>query len=55
MTNSADHQTESAEFDQALDWLINWAMGADPEARDHFFHICDGTSESCGCKYAGEA
>lgn len=40
--------------DLALDWLVNWAMGQDSDARDHYFHIIDGTSADCGCRYEGD-
>lgn len=43
-----------AEFDAALDWLINWAMAVEMDAQAHFFHICDGIADQCGCKFQGD-
>lgn len=40
--------------DRALDWLIEWALAQDPDARAHYFHINDGIEVGCGCSYDGE-
>jgi len=37
--------------DAALDWLIEWAMGVDHHARDHYFHIIEDRADSCGCTH----
>ena len=54
MTTPTDDREALAATDDALDWLVNWAMGQDGSARDHYFHICDGEASSCGCKYEGD-
>lgn len=40
--------------DLALDWLINWTMAQDKNARDHYFHICEENANTCACPYEGE-
>jgi hypothetical protein len=40
--------------DAALDWLVNWASAQDWNARDHYFHIAEGRSATCGCSFQGE-
>lgn len=40
--------------DDALDWLMEWALAEDHEANAHYWHICDGKAATCGCKYEGE-
>lgn len=35
-------KAEDAQFDQALDWLTNWAMAIDARVPRLFFQICDG-------------
>lgn len=39
--------------DDALDWLMGWAMAQDVAANKHYWHICDGKTK-CGCPYEGE-
>lgn len=43
-----------AREDAALDWLINWAMAQDADAREHYYHVTDGEAETCGCPYQGQ-
>jgi hypothetical protein len=48
------NKKDQAADDNALDWLLNWAMGQHADARDHYFHIIDSEWASCGCSYQGE-
>jgi hypothetical protein len=47
-------RAQLAQEDAALDWLINWAMAQDSDARDHYYHVTDGEAGTCGCRYQGE-
>ena len=41
-------------FDDAVDWAIERLSRYEVLAPDHFYHICEGIEDTCGCPFQGE-